>query len=202
MKFSPIHQKLGASSLSSNEPVNQDRIAPRRTIRVLVAVATIAIVAEVSLVLREPFLFPSIGPTVIAVVSRPAMRQNRPVSIISAHYFGLAVAFALLFLFHLYGQPSTLQEGFTQSRVLVVTLSIGITVIFEENTPLYHPPAAATTLLVALGVMATPTTLLSIVVGIALIAMVAATYEHFSPKATPSKVRKRVADNAVTSKKH
>lgn len=188
----------GLGKLPPDPPVNRNRLAPKKAIQVGVALALIAIIGELSFIFRAPLLFAAIGPTTIAVVSRPSMKQNRPISIISAHYFGMAVALSLLFLFHLYGAPSALIVGFTQTRVLVAALAIGITAVFEEETPLYHPPAAATTLLVALGIMASPLSLLSIVVGIALTAMGAMLYEYFSPKARPEKVRKQVIEKAMS----
>jgi CBS domain-containing membrane protein len=149
--------------------------------------------AELSFALKLPLLFPSVGPTAIAVITRPALKQNRPLSIIGAHIFGMGVALGLLYVFRIYGAPSTLQQGFTQTRILVVALAIGITTIFEEETPLYHPPAAATTILVALGMMTTPIELFSIVIGILLTAAAAAIYEFFSPKERPEKVKREVA---------
>jgi hypothetical protein len=184
--------------MPSNPHVNRNRIAPHRAIQVIVALILIVIIGELSFMFHMPLLFAAVGPTTITVVSRPSLKQNRPISIVSTHYFGMAVALALLFLFHLYGAPSVLVAGFTQTRVLVAALAIGITTIFEEETPLYHPPAAATTLLVALGIMTSPLGLLSIVIGIALTAIGATFYEYFCPKESAEKVRRTVIEKSMS----
>lgn len=155
------------------------------------------LLAEISFLTHLPLLFPSLGPTAISVITRPALRQNRPASLIGGHFFGAGVALSLLFLFGIYGAPSTLEAGFTQTRILVVALSIGITTIFEEETPLYHPPAAATTLLVSLGVMSTPIDVISILIGVVLLTIGAAIYEYLCPKAPKEEVRKDVVKKAM-----
>jgi HPP family len=178
--------------------INRNRLAPRRVIRIAVALALVAILGEISFAVRMPFLFPSVGPTTLAVVSRPGMKQNRPSSILGTHLFGMGVALSLLLLFGIYGAPSTLQAGFTQLRILAVALAIGITTIFEEETPLYHPPAAATTLLVGLSVMSSPAQLVSIVIGIVLVTIGATIYEYFCPKERRDKVKQQIAKKAVS----
>lgn len=101
-------------------------------------------------------------------------------------------------LFGIYSAPSTLQAGFTLSRILVVAIAIGIATIFEEETPLYHPPAAATTLLVALGVMSRPIDLFSIVMGVVLITIACAIYEYLCPKERREKVEHRLAKKTLS----
>jgi CBS-domain-containing membrane protein len=183
--------------LVADSEIQKSRFPPNKPLRAIIAFVMIGIIGALALAFKMPFLFPSIAPTAISVIHRPSMKQNRPTSIIGGHFIGIIVAVILLMVFGLYHEPSTLQAGFTVNRVLVCALAIGITTTFEENTPFYHPPAGATTLIVALGLMTQPLQLLGIAIGIIMISILAAVYEYFCPKASPEKVKGQVAASAT-----
>jgi hypothetical protein len=193
----PTEAPLKLSQVTSN--INRNRIAPSKKIRALIALGFTALIAEASLATHVTLLFPSVAPSWMVVVHRPGMKGNHPFSILGAHYLGAGVALALLLVTGLYGAPSALEGGFSQARILVAAISIGATALFEENTPFYHPPAAATTLLVALGLMTSPKDLVAIAVGVAIVAGAAALYEYACPKTSPAKLKKEVSAAAATT---
>lgn len=178
---------------------NKNRVPPNVAVRVIAGFGMVGALAEASFFFHMPFLFPAIGPTVLAAISRPSLKQNNPINVIAGHFLGAGVALALLWIFGIYNAPSTLVAGFTQSRVLVVALAIALTTLFSDTTPVYHPPAAATTLLVALGVMSKPPELAGIAVGVLLIAIAVALYEYLCPKKSPEIVKSEAAKIVTTS---
>jgi hypothetical protein len=182
----------------SIRPINRGKSPPSKPIRALAAFLFLAIVGEIALATKAPLLFASLGPTTLTVVSRPGMKQNRPSSIIGGHLFGAAVATILLIIFGIYWMPSVIRVGFSEARIVVAALAVGLTTVFEEETPLYHPPAAATTLLVALGLMSQPLQLLSIVLGVVLITIASSIYEYFCPTESLEKVKKQISKKAVS----
>lgn len=167
--------------------------------RILIVFVIISFIGVLSYYLRTPFLFPSIGPTLIAFVHNPKKSQNHPLSIILGHAFAASVAIAMLFLFGLYGLPSTLQAGFTPLRIAAVSLSMGITGVFEEGTPFFHPPAGATTLVISLGLMQNASQLAGIAGGVLLVAVAATLYGRFArlhPQVSTLKVQSATGGEA------
>ncbi|MCU1595661.1 MAG: hypothetical protein JWO12_3053, partial [Frankiales bacterium] len=51
--------------------------------------------------------------------------------------------------------PSAVQEGLSSSRVLCCVIAVALTALVLQVVHLPHPPAGATTLIVALGILRT-----------------------------------------------
>lgn len=84
----------------------------------------------------------------------------------------IAVGFAFLYLFGLYGEPSVLQEDVTVPRILAATSSVAVTEALLILLGVTHTPAGTTTLLVSLGLFTTPRELASLAAGIVLVTVV------------------------------
>lgn len=63
--------------------------------------------------LREPLLFPSLGPTVFLFFEKPLEKTSSPRSALLGHFVALAVGYVSLSL----DAPSTLETGVTGARV-------------------------------------------------------------------------------------
>lgn len=159
-----------------------ESIRPSKVVRVISIIILIGILGSLATLFKEPLLFASIGPTVIIVVHRPDMRYTRPRVIILGHGVAILAGVGGLLLFGLYGAPSAIIGGFDLQRIGATSFAMAVTGVFGEETSFYHPPAGATALLVALGILSSPVQLLSISIGILLVAFFAALYEHHFSK--------------------
>lgn len=160
---------------------------PNKIVRVIAIIVLIGLLGILATLFKEPILFASIGPTVIIVVHRPDMRYTRPRVIILGHGVAMLAGVGGLLLFGLYGQPSAITAGFDFQRIGATSFAMAVTGVFGEETSFYHPPAGATALLVALGILSSPVQLLSVGTGIVLVALFAALYEYHFSKVKSSK---------------
>ncbi len=118
---------------------------------------TTALLALVSHVARSAFVFPSLGPTAFLFFFMPTAPSSTPRHAILGHAIGIAAGYASLWLFGLAGAPSAMAEGvITMARGLAVALSLALTGAVMVLCRVAHPPAAATTMIVSLGIISSP----------------------------------------------
>src|SRR3954468_16857553 len=103
--------------------------------------------------LKEPFLFPSLGATAFLMFETPLAEVSSPRNAVIGHMVGAAVAFFWLWVFGLIDMPSAIQAGFDGERVAAIALSLAFTGVFLRLLRAAHPPAGATTVIVALGLL-------------------------------------------------
>jgi CBS-domain-containing membrane protein len=137
----------------------------------LLAILTLAVAGAVGLLLKQPWLFPSLGPTVMLFFESPEQPASRPLNTIVGHVVGIAAGLACYTAFGLTGQPSAPVGGLTINYVAAGALAVGVTTAVLSLLKLPHPPAGASTLIVALGILHTPVQLLSMVGAVLLIAL-------------------------------
>src|SRR4051794_26545904 len=114
---------------------------------------TIGISGAVAWWLDEPFLFPSLGATAFLMFETPLAEVSSPRNCVIGHMVGAAVAFFWLWVFGLIDMPSAIQAGFTGERVAAIALSLAFTGGILRLLRAAHPPAGATTVIVALGLL-------------------------------------------------
>jgi len=119
----------------------------------------------------EPLLFPSLGATAFLLFETPMAEVSSPRNTIIGHYVGGAVAFFWLFVFGLLDQPTALEAGFSEARWLAVALSLSFTGLLLRLLRAAHPPAGATTVIVALGLLDTPEQMAVLALGVLLVAI-------------------------------
>jgi CBS-domain-containing membrane protein len=108
-----------------------------------------------SLFLRQPWLFPSLGPTAFIQAHRPASSVARLYNTLVGHLIGIAAGFACVFIAGAADAPSVMTVGHAQlPRVCASALAVALTMLLQVTLRAYHPPAAATTLIISLGVIA------------------------------------------------
>jgi CBS-domain-containing membrane protein len=117
------------------------------------AVAVISLVLGlVGLAAGRPFLFPSVGPTAVLQAHKPDDPSSRPYNILVGHLVGLGSAFVMVTLLGIGQQKSVFEMGhLTTERVAAAVLAMALAAAVEFLLRAPHPPAAATTLLAALG---------------------------------------------------
>jgi CBS-domain-containing membrane protein len=135
----------------------------------ILAIVVLSLTGIVGLLIKQPWLFPSLGPTVMLFFESPEQPASRPLNTIVGHLVGIAAGIACYTAFGLAGQPSAPAGGLTVSYVIAGALAVGITTAVLSLVKLPHPPAGASTLIVALGILHTPAQLLSMVGAVLLI---------------------------------
>lgn len=104
------------------------------------------------LAVGQPLLFPSLGPTAVLYADFPAHSSARPYNTLVGHLVGLGSGYLAVFLASAQAAPAVLAtHELAPSRVVAGTLAVTLTwvILWAIHAP--HPPAAATTLLAALG---------------------------------------------------
>src|SRR4051812_39682793 len=140
---------------------NQDELAgkqvARRPVHVFVGSAFAMVVAgAVALLTHQPWLFPSLGPAVMLHVEKPRAPESSPRNTLVGHAVALVAGYAFLVVCGLRHHPSSLQEGVGTARIVAAAGALGVTLLVLVLLRASHPPAGATTLIVALGLLRTP----------------------------------------------
>jgi CBS-domain-containing membrane protein len=116
---------------------------------------SIALMAAVALVSRQPFVFPSLGPTAFLFFYTPLAPAASPRNAIIGHLIGVAAGWGSLAAFHLLSAGPAMMTGVTEARIGAAALSLGLTSGLMVLLRAPHPPAGATTLIVSLGLLRT-----------------------------------------------
>lgn len=133
----------------------------------LASAVAVAGLAGVALASGQPWVFPSLGPTAFLAFASPESPANHPRRAVVGHAIGLLAGAAALGLCGLLDAPSAMTAGVDGPRVLAVGLALALTGGGMVAADAEHPPAGATTLIVALGLLRAPAEL-----GVAMLAIV------------------------------
>jgi CBS domain-containing membrane protein len=163
MGSDPWHEELGAIVHGLLVRFRlRDRLERRDSNLVLGAFAmfngglSIGLMALGAYAAGAPLVFPSLGPTAFLLFYLPRLPMAAPRNVLGGHLIGLLAGFASLSAFGLLNQPAALLAGVTLARVGAAAVSLGATAGLTVWLRVPHPPAAATTLLVSLGVVPRP----------------------------------------------
>jgi hypothetical protein len=133
------------------------------------SLVVLALAGAVGLALKQPWLFPSLGPTVMLFFESPEQSSSRPRNTLVGHAVGLVAGIGCFYALGLAGQPPAPVGGLTVPYVVAGVLSVAITTLVLTLLKTPHPPAGATTLIVSLGILTQPAQLLSMAGAIVLI---------------------------------
>jgi hypothetical protein len=139
----------------------------------VVAAVTLALAGLVGILLRQPWLFPSLGPTIMVIVETPGERAAHPRNVFVGHVVAVAAGWLALLVTGLRYAPSTVQAGLDGRRVAAAVIALVVTVVALQLLRAPHPPAGATTLIVGLGILKSPGDLVVIVLSVVLVTLVA-----------------------------
>ena len=129
----------------------------------------LALLAALAMVSGTPLVFPSLGPTAFILFFDPLTPAAAPRNALCGHALGILCGYGALVLMGLQHAPSAMAEGVHAPRVLAAALSQAGTagaMILLRGAP---APAAATTLIVSLGIITAPWHLFTIEVAVALL---------------------------------
>lgn len=116
---------------------------------------SIAIMGAVAMWSKNPFIFPSLGPTAFLFFFSPKLPASAPRNTLMGHSLGIFSGWFSLVIFGLLDNPNILEGGITWHRVCAAGLSLGLTCALMALFKCPHPPAGATTLIVSLGLVHT-----------------------------------------------
>ncbi|MCU1593107.1 MAG: hypothetical protein JWO12_499 [Frankiales bacterium] len=117
--------------------------------------AFVAVAGAIGVAAKQPWLFPSLAPSLMVLAETPRQPAARPQNVLVGHLVGLAAGWMGLVVMGLRSHPSAVQEGLSSSRVLCCVIAVALTALVLQLVQLPHPPAGATTLIVALGILRT-----------------------------------------------
>ncbi len=120
-------------------------------------------------VVKQPLLFPSLGATAFLIFETPMAEVGSPRNTIIGHSVGVAAGVLAILIFGLWDAPSVYVTGMTLERVGAMALAVALTGGVLRLLRSAHPPAGATTIIVASGLLARPKQLLDVLVGVALL---------------------------------
>jgi hypothetical protein len=118
----------------------------------IVAGFVVLVPGLLSLATGQVLLFPSLAPTAAIQAHNPADHAARFYNVVVGHLGGLASACAVVLTLGLADAPSVfVAQQVTPLRVVAAVLSVMLALFVEKLFHAFHPTAASTTLLVALG---------------------------------------------------
>lgn len=106
----------------------------------------------VAVLARQVILFASLSPTAVTLIHQAGQPSARAYNAIVGHLVGLASACLFVVVLGLSSAPSVFEvHSVSGARLAAAVLSLVLATVLELLLRAQHPPAAATTLLVALG---------------------------------------------------
>jgi CBS domain-containing membrane protein len=134
---------------------------------------TLGLLALVAMLSGTPLVFPSLGPTAFMLFHDSRSASASPRNTIVGHAIGIVCGYGALWLTGLADDPPTMIEQLNLARVLCAALALGATGLGMVALNVWHPPAGATTLIVALGFITLPYHLLIVELAVVLLVVLA-----------------------------
>src|SRR5579864_4182384 len=130
---------------------------------------TIGVLALLALVSRNPFVFPSLGPTAYLLFFSPLSKTCCPRNTIFGHTIGIICGYGAFVVTGAGALPFGVHPGIFWPRILAAALSLSATGALMVLLGVSHPPAGATTLIISLGIISKPRELVIIEVAVFLL---------------------------------
>ena len=112
----------------------------------------ILVAGAVTLATSQPWLFAALGPTAVVVASAPGQPTSRFHSVVIGHLSALLCAWLVVVLVGASGSPTSMIDGnIGIARVWGSAMAVAVTVLVQPSLRAFHPPSAATALLITLG---------------------------------------------------
>ncbi len=118
----------------------------------LLSCAAMGLLWASALALEAPLLFPAIGASAAVVAIAPSSRGGQPRSIVLGHVVGALLGFACVELLA-DGAQGSLASPLDARHAASGALALGATVAALLFLDVPHPPAAATTMIVGMGLL-------------------------------------------------
>jgi CBS-domain-containing membrane protein len=150
-----------------------------------VSAILVLLAGAMTLATAQPWLFAALGPTAIVVASSPGHPTARFHSILVGHLSALLCAWLVVLLVGA-GEPGAATTSFTIARVWASAMAIAAIALVQPSLRAYHPPSAATALLITLGnYRVTWKSSLSMMAGVLVVALVGEWFQRMRLKDEP-----------------
>ena len=117
-----------------------------------IAATLIVLAGTIGYWLKQPWLFAGLGPTVLMLAANPGHETTRFRAVVLGHLAAIGCAYLALLLLNALGASTVVTRATVPlARVWASALSVGMLAVLLPQLRAYHPPAAATALLVTLG---------------------------------------------------
>ena len=117
-----------------------------------VAAILVLLVGAIGFRMKQPWLFAGLAPSIFMVANNPGQESSRVRAVVGGHLAALACAYVALFLFTATGAWGLLAKlQVAPPRVWASAIALALLAFVQPQLRVYHPPAAATALLVTLG---------------------------------------------------
>lgn len=149
-----------------------------------VCAALVALVGAIGFWMHQPWLFAGLGPSILLVATNPGHDTARFRSIVVGHLVAIGCAYLGLLLLNATSAPSLLAAAtMSMPRVWASAGALAMLVVVQPQLRAYHPPAAATALLVTSGAYRmTGKTPLALMAGVLVIGIAAELLQHARPR--------------------
>jgi hypothetical protein len=149
----------------------------------VVSGVVMGIIGVVGWLAHQPWLFPSLGPTIFLQTANSEQLASRPWSVFAGHAAGAIAGFACVFATHAQWTPAVMSSGMlTPERILATALAVTVTMVLQAILRAPHPPAAATTMLITLGgLKPKPETAVTLFAGVLLVMILGEAARHLHP---------------------
>ena len=149
-----------------------------------VAATLIVVAGAVGYWLKQPWLFAGLGPTVLMLASNPGHETTRFRAVVVAHLAAIGVAYLALLMLNASVSTAVITRATVPlPRVWASAAALAMLAILMPQLKAYHPPAAATALLVTLGAYRmTGKTPLALMAGVVAVAVIAELLNRVRPR--------------------
>ncbi len=132
-------------------------------------VISIGLMAAAAWFTGSAFVFPSLGPTAFLFFYTPTQASASPRNTVLGHLIGAGAGYLALVIFGLTEAAPALATQVTPARVGAAAVSLGLTSGLMVWFRVPHPPAGATTLIVSLGILRTPSEIAVLMLAVVLL---------------------------------
>jgi CBS-domain-containing membrane protein len=111
----------------------------------------VLVAGALTLATGQPWLFAALGPTAVAVASAPGQPSSRFHSVVVGHLSALLCAWLIVVLVGASGSTVAADGAIGIARVWASAITVAVIVLLQPSLRAFHPPSAATALLITLG---------------------------------------------------
>jgi hypothetical protein len=149
-----------------------------------VSAMLIVVVGAIGSWMKQPWLFAALAPTILMVAANPGHETTNFRAIVVGHLAAIACAYLALLLLNATAAPTMLATRVVPfPRIWASAVALAMLAIVTPQLKAFHPPAAATALLVTLGAYRmTGKTPLALVGGVVVVALAAEALQRLRPR--------------------
>lgn len=116
----------------------------------VISAILILVVGALTLATSQPWLFAALGPSAVVIASSPGQPSSRFHSVVVGHLSALLCAWLVVVLVGASGSGMS-SDTVGVARVWASAMAVALTTLVQPSLRAYHPPSAATALLITLG---------------------------------------------------